>query len=389
MSGGALTALSRLGAACLLLTALGAADLERMQASFVFVGAGSGVVVSTDGLVLTNHHVYREMTTLAVRTITGRTIPAQVLGTDPVGDITLLRAAASDLVPAEFAASADLVAGAAVVAVGNPFGLGDLDDRPTVTFGVLGTARVARGSYPDAVVSDAAVNPGNSGGPLFLATGRLAGINGAIRARSGFRINSGIGLAISAPQLARFLPHLETARGGLVRRCALPKGLVIEDAAEGPLVRADHGALRAGDRVLAVDDRPVAGAAAAAAYARALPWAPGVMLPLRVARGALELDLELVAGRTPIPGRPMLGLAVSERGGRLEASAVTEDGPAARAGLRNGQVIVSVGQTEMRGRIDWLRAVAGLEPGDRIEVLVAEVDGEPRPVSWQLPASEP
>ena len=381
--------MSRLVPLLVLAVTVGAADLAHLQAAFVFVGSGSGVVVSADGLVLTNHHVYREMDVLTVRTATGRTISATLLGTDPVGDICLLRASATDLEYATFAPTAALVAGTSVIAVGNPFGLGDLDDRPTVTFGVLGTGRVARGTYSDAVVSDAAVNPGNSGGPLYLEDGQLAGINGAIRARTGFRINSGIGLAISAPQLARFLPVLETARGGLVHRTALPTGMTVIDGTEGPVVKADHDALRAGDRILSLNGRPTASALAVAAYARDLPFTRGATMPIRIVRGPLRLDLDLPAGRTPIPGRAVLGLTVSERGGRLEVSTVADKGPAEKAGVTVGLVITRVAATPVTTRIEWLRAVAGREPGDRLELTLFEANGPERTVSWQLPSSEP
>lgn len=369
-------------------TGIRAADPALLRNAFVFVGNGSGVVVSADGLVLTNHHVAKDLERIEVRTRTGRTVPAVLLGSDPVGDLALLRAQAQDWEFADFASPTELRPGIAVVAVGNPFGLGDLDDLPSVTFGVLATGRVARGGYVDAVVSDAPVNPGNSGGPLFAAdTGHLLGINGAIRSRSGLRVNTGIGLAISAVQLARFLPVLETAGGGLIHRTTLPKSVTLTDGPEGPLVTTAVEPLRVGDRIMSVDERPVAGAEAARCFAQGQPWqGEGTTIAMVVARGSLTVPLRLSASRLRIPGRAVVGLQVKERDGMLAVTAVDEDGPAARAGLRTGQILASVGGTPVTSRIAWLRATAALEPGDRLVLGLAAGDQPASVITIAIPA---
>src|ERR1043165_9722229 len=183
---------------------------QRVLATYVFVGSGSGVLVSADGLVLTNHHVIDDLEDLTVRLANGASHASTLLGTDPVGDIALLRITdlkdGARLPFAPFAPVDAMRVGAEVVAIGNPFGLGDLDDTPTFTAGVLSAARIVRGDYTDAIQGDAPVNPGNSGGPLFDRAGQLLGINGQIRTVSGFRVNSGIGLAIASTQLAASLP---------------------------------------------------------------------------------------------------------------------------------------------------------------------------------------
>lgn len=377
--------------AFLLAAALPGADLDQLTACTVMVGNGSGVLVSADGLVLTNHHVAGELERPAVRLADGRSLPARQLGSDPVGDITLLRIAAPG--PFPYASLRDLPpppVGSPVVAVGNPFGLGDLDDRPSLAFGVLSTAPVARGNYPDCLVHDAPVNPGNSGGPLFSAgDGRLLGINGQIRSRSGLRINSGIGLAISAAQLALFAPRLESTPSGLVHRTALPAGVELAEGADGPRVAAaGPGELRAGDRLLAVAGRPTASAISARALFTALPWSAGARVPVRVERAGAVLDLAVTAGRSPIPGRPWHGLAVAERAGYLATGAVAEDSPAAQAGIKEGERLVSANDQAVRERTDWLRALAGLEVGDRLTLVLAGAGGERRCQLWLRAAAE-
>src|SRR4051812_29131498 len=234
---------------------------QRVLATYVFVGSGSGVLVSADGLVVTNHHVIDDLEDFTVRFANGATHPSTLLGTDPVGDIALLQITGlkdgARLPYAEFAGVEAMRVGAEVVAIGNPFGLGDLDDTPTFTAGVLSAARIVRGDYTDAIQGDAPVNPGNSGGPLFDRAGHLLGINGQIRTVSGFRVNSGIGLAIASTQLSAFLPLLKQAEGGYVHHTAPPKGLVMKADNDGvAVVNPGDSPLSAGDRLLAIAGRP-------------------------------------------------------------------------------------------------------------------------------------
>lgn len=139
---------------------------------------GSGVVVDADGFIITNRHVIADGDSIMVGLSDGRRVPAQVVGTDALTDIALLKVDAAKLMPIEWGDSDQCNVGTPVWAVGSPFGL----DR-TVTFGILsGKHRMVRAStrYQDFMQSDVAVNPGNSGGPLVDARGRLVGINTAI-----------------------------------------------------------------------------------------------------------------------------------------------------------------------------------------------------------------
>jgi serine protease Do len=175
-------------------------------------GAGSGVVVSTKGFILTNQHVIQGAKRLVVVLSDGRRLPAQVLGADERGDIALLQVEAREvrkLRPAYRKVNTDkLVEGAWVLAVGNPFFTAQ-EGRPIVTLGVLsGLGRVCGGEfmYGDAIQHDAEVNPGNSGGPLFDLNGDLLGINGRISTGTIFApSNSGVAYAIPMQQVRRFL----------------------------------------------------------------------------------------------------------------------------------------------------------------------------------------
>ncbi|GDY12112.1 serine protease [Planctomycetota bacterium] len=384
----------------------------RLLRSYAFVGQGSGVFVGSDGWVLTNHHVSGEIdaSDLRVRLAGadhgfGRSLPAKLLGFDPIGDLALLQVDAGDWDPADppwtpapLAPAEALVAGAPVVAVGNPFGLGTLDDVPTVTWGVLSTGRVVRGGYLDAVQGDAPVNPGNSGGPLFDGLGRLLGINGQIRSRTGMRINSGIGLAIASTQIATLLPALAAADGGAVRRTGPPLGVTLAATADGRGVEisavADEAVtpLRPGDRLLAIDGRRPLVPTSAEALFRGRPWALGATMAVQVRRAGQTVDLVVPVGRTALPGRPWHGWTVAERtlvGERqIFLETVTPDSPAAKAGLAAGDRLLTVNGQTVASRIDVLRAMVGVEPGDRVAVQARSSTGDEKSVTVRIVGRE-
>lgn len=360
-----------------ILAAVEPAVVERALATYVFVGNGSGVVIDPSGLVLTNHHVIAGEDDLEVRWRDGVSVPARILGIDPVGDLALLAAARPDPAPAAVLATAmDLSPGAAVFAIGNPFGLGDLDDVPTVTVGVLGSGRVVRGDYADCVQVDAPVNPGNSGGPLFSADGRLLGINGQIRSRTGFRINSGIGLAIACTQLAEFIPLLREAGGGYVHHARAPDGLELADGGSGPTVMAAGASgLAVGDLVVAVAGRPAASAAQARGCFAGLAWRDGLRVPVEVLRAGASVVVEVPAARQAIPGRPYYGWTIAERTDRVQIATVESGSPAELAGLRAGDQLIAIGGKALTRRLDLLRALVRTEPGDRLLLLRRAADG--------------
>jgi len=194
---------------------------RKVSDAFVFIGGGSAVLISPDGWFLTNHHVGGTMDKgTTVWLSDGRSFRAKLVCTDPVGDLALfkLQDVKEKLPHVEFGDSDALEVGQYVVAVGNPFGLAttpapDRRRYPSVSLGVVSARHRYQQNYGDCIQTDAAVNPGNSGGPLVTLDGRLVGINGRIATRYMNRVNSGVGFAIAANQVKRFLP--EMMEGGL------------------------------------------------------------------------------------------------------------------------------------------------------------------------------
>lgn len=154
-------------------------------------GLGSGVIVSTDGYILTNNHVVKDAGDIRVALSDGRQFPGKIVGADPKTDVAVIKIKASDLPAMTFADSQEISVGDVVLAIGNPFGIGQ-----TVTQGIVSAKdRVTDGGMDeDFIQTDAAINPGNSGGALVDVDGRLVGINTAILSRSGG--SQGVGFAI-------------------------------------------------------------------------------------------------------------------------------------------------------------------------------------------------
>ncbi|WP_425374325.1 S1C family serine protease [Lichenihabitans psoromatis] len=236
-------------------------------------GSGSGVIVSPDGLILTNSHVVQGSRRADVTTLDGRVLTARVLGDDPDTDLALLRVEADITLPAaRLGDSKVLRRGQMAIAIGNPLGF-----DATVTAGVvsaLGRSLRAKSGrlIEDVIQTDAALNPGNSGGPLVSSAGEVIGINTAIIAGA-----QGICFAVAANTasfvLGEIVRHGRVRRGhigiaagtsALPRRTALRLGL---DQTHGAVITAvelkssaDHAGLLTGDMVVALDGRTVTGA---------------------------------------------------------------------------------------------------------------------------------
>ena len=271
-------------------------------------GAGSGVVVTPDGYLLTNEHVVQRVTEARVAFVDGRTVPAVVAGRDPATDLAVLRAQAAALPYAELASAQRLRPGQLVVAVGNPFGY-----ESTVSTGVVSalgrSLRSRQGRLIEGIVQHtAALNPGNSGGPLVDARGAVAGINTAI-----IPMAQGIGFAIPAATAQWVLTEILTQ--GRVRRAWLgiaardrPLDLrlvralglkaaraveILSREKDGPAVATD---LHPGDLIVAVDEEPVDGIDALHRRLARVP--PGTELTLSVVRRTQLLKVPLT-GREP------------------------------------------------------------------------------------------
>ncbi len=203
-------------------------------------GLGSGVVVTKDGYLLTNNHVVENADEVKIALNDGREFTAKVVGKDPKSDIAVLKIDAKDLPAIEFADTDKLEVGDVVLAIGNPFGVGQ-----TVTSGII--SATGRGSlgldYEDMIQTDAAINPGNSGGALIDAEGRLIGINTAILSRSGG--NQGIGFAVPA-NLARSVMEGLVKDGRVVRGFL---GVNIQDLT--PALASEFGVKESGGALIA------------------------------------------------------------------------------------------------------------------------------------------
>jgi serine protease Do len=234
-------------------------------------GLGSGVVVTRDGVVLTNNHVIEQAEDIQVTLWDGRKLDAEVVGTDPQSDLAVVRIKGKvpeDLQPLEFGDSSALRLGDVVLAVGNPFGVGQ-----TVTMGIVsakGRSSVGIVDYEDFIQTDAAINPGNSGGALVNLRGELVGIPTAILSRSGGY--QGIGFAIPAsmarPIMTSLLSDGKVARGWLgvaiqsvdsdlaaAMKLEGAQGVLISDVTpDSPAARAG---LKRGDVIVALDGKPM------------------------------------------------------------------------------------------------------------------------------------
>ncbi|MCE8012766.1 Do family serine endopeptidase [Billgrantia desiderata] len=271
---------------------------------------GSGVIVSEDGYVLTNHHVIDGADEIQVALRDGREILAEVIGTDPESDLAVLRIELDNLPVIEISDTNDVAVGDIAMAIGNPFGVGQ-----TVTMGIIsatGRSHLGLSAYEDFIQTDAAINPGNSGGALVNAEGALVGINTAIFSRTGG--SQGVGFAIPMRLASTILDDLVT-QGRVIRGwlgveaqemtqdlaasfgLQAPRGVVISGVVpEGPAAVAG---LRPGDVLLEVDGRPILDARAAMSDIAAIQ--PGATLPLTLVRSGETFTVDLEVGERPLP----------------------------------------------------------------------------------------
>ena len=257
---------------------------------------GSGVIVSRNGYILTNHHVVEGLSDLAAALSDGRQRPARLVGADPETDLALLKIEEKDLPAVEFGTSSTLHVGDVVLAIGNPFNVGQ-----TVTMGIvsaLGRRGLGLNSFEDFIQTDAAINRGNSGGALINTAGQLVGINTAIFSpdtSSGTSV--GIGFAIPSSLVEDVLPSL--MKNGKVRRGYLglvPQAVTPEVAKrhglkpdEGVLVAvvkkgaaAWAGGLREGDVMTSLDGVPLSDVNAMMRQVASI--APGKTVPVTFTR---------------------------------------------------------------------------------------------------------
>jgi serine protease Do len=345
---------------------------------------GSGFVISEDGLILTNNHVVEKATEIKVKVESGKEYEAKVVGRDPKTDLALIRAKpdADFPKPADLGDSDSIRVGDWVIAVGNPFGLGQ-----TVTTGIISAKGriIEAGPYDDFLQTDAAINPGNSGGHLFNMKGEVIGINTAILAQG-----QNIGFAIPVNMAKDLLPQLKS--GEIIRGCfgvmiqditpelaksfglELTKGVLVSDVQEGS--PAEKAGLKRADVVTRFDGKKVKNAHTLSRLVAATQ--PNTKVMLGIIRDGKEKIIQLSAGIMPqkeaalLPEKApawglavqditpelaqQLGLAPDEQG--VVISAVEPGSPAAEIRLQVGDVIKEVNQNEIRNISDYNQAMA-------------------------------
>lgn len=365
-------------------------------------GAGSGVVVTKDGYLLTNNHVVDNADEVKVVLNDGREFIAKVIGRDPKTDLAVVKIDASNLPAVEIANSDNVEVGDIVLAVGNPFGIGE-----TVTMGMVSaTGRATLGlDYEDFIQTDAAINPGNSGGALVDSEGRLIGINTAILSRTGG--NQGIGFAIPV-NLAHYVMDNLVQYGRVVRGYL---GVAIQDVTpalakkfnlsenQGALVAditpgspASKAGFENGDVVTDFNGKPVT--SSRHLKLQVAQTKPGTKADVKILRENKPKTLSVKVGE--LPGEKELakkdlpeekadtdtlhGVAVTDLSPRAREelkipanvqgaliTAVEPDSPAANAGLKAGDVILEINRHPVKSAEDATKLTEN--PKERVTLV--------------------
>jgi Do/DeqQ family serine protease len=358
-------------------------------------GLGSGVIVSADGYILTNHLVVDGAERIEVDLQGPRTVTAKLIGSDPPSDLAVLKIDEGGLTPLALADSDKVQVGDVVLAVGNPLGIGQ-----TVTLGIISAkgrrTGLSNGSFEDFLQTDAPINVGNSGGALVDGNGDLVGINSQILSPSGGSI--GIGFAIPSNMARNVLDQL--VKNGKVRRGHLgatvqpvtediaaslrlngPKGVIVSQVQPGSA--AERAGLKRGDVILALNGNLVTDANSFRNEVAGTP--PGRTVTLRISRGGNEQELSPTLGeftpeerqsgptseRAPqtndsgklgVAVQPLtpavaeqLGISTDTQG--LVVLQVDPSGPAGDAGIQRGDVIEQVDQQPVRSVTDLRTAI--------------------------------
>jgi len=273
---------------------------------------GSGVIVDASGLVLTNSHVVEGVDRHEILLTDGRRIGASLLGTDPETDLALLQADQNGLPTIEFADDSGAKVGDAVLAIGNPFGVGQ-----TVTMGIisaLGRDQLGINTFENFIQTDAAINPGNSGGALVDVNGRLLGINTAIYSRSGGSLGIGFAVPVTTARhvVSQLQMHGAVVRGfigvepqditpELARAFDLPRegGAIVAGIVDsGP---ADLAGVAIGDVVLKIDGNEVASTSKMLEIVAGL--SPGSESDFEFLRQGKPVTIKIIIGTRPTPVR--------------------------------------------------------------------------------------
>jgi len=381
---------------------------EREEPGDTEQGMGSGIIVSEDGLIITNNHVIEGSDEIRVTLHDREEFPATVVGVDPKTDLAVIRIERSGLATIPWGDSESLEVGEFVLAIGSPFGL-----SRTVTMGIIsakGRANVGIADYEDFIQTDAAINPGNSGGPLVNIKGELIGINTAIFSRSGGY--QGIGFAVPSNMARRIVDQLlssgRVSRGWLgvtiqdispdmARHFGLAevRGALVGDVAAGS--PAEEAGIRRGDVLLEFDGKPVrdvsslrnlvasatVGNTVNILYwregqqmrgsARVIEWPaerPEAVASLKPREPAFPqedwLGLRVIALSREI--RRQLGLSPGQKG--VVIIGVRTGGAGQAAGLRKGDVILEINRNEVSTLNEFDRAVQTAPEGQPLLLYI-------------------
>ncbi len=346
-------------------------------------GLGSGTIIDAkQGYIVTNHHVIEQADNIRVTLYDGRRFEANVIGADPEADVAVIKIKPERLTAIPLADSDKLRVGDFVVAIGNPFGLGQ-----TVTSGIvsaLGRSGLGIESYEDFIQTDASINPGNSGGPLVNLRGELVGINTAIIGPAGGNIGIGFAIPINMAQQVtnQLIKYGEVRRGrlGVIAQNLSPelarafgvrqhRGVVVAQVEAGS--PAEQAGLRAGDVITAVNGEAITSAADMRNAVGMLRV--GSEIKMEVMRRGRRLELKAVVGK--IAGETVKGEEISRHLAGAELGELKEgmphygeikgilimnverDSPAAQAGLQKHDVIRSINKRKVENLDDLSRAV--------------------------------
>jgi serine protease Do len=382
---------------------------------------GSGFVISADGFIVTNNHVIAEADEVLVEFADGDELPAEIIGRDPNTDIALLKVEAAEPLPfVAFGDSDRMQVGDWVLAIGNPLGQGH-----SASAGIVSARnRALSGAYDDYIQTDAAINRGNSGGPLFNMEGEVIGVNTAILSPDGGSI--GIGFSMASNVVDNVIDQLkefgETRRGWLGVRIQdvtedvaeainldTAQGALVSDVPDGP---AKDAGIEAGDVIVTFDGEPVEDTRELVRLVA--ETTVGKSVPVELIRDGKSMTVEVTLGRReeaeggmpgatpdsgdgPIEGE-VLGMTLSVMTDDLRAELGLDDDatglvvmdvdPASGAyekGLRAGDLIVEAGQEEL-ATIDGLedRIASARDAGRKSLLLLVRRDGDPRFVALSL-----
>ncbi|MFC1684580.1 DegQ family serine endoprotease [Pseudomonadota bacterium] len=352
-------------------------------------GLGSGVIVDSDeGYILTNHHVIEKAELITITLKDGRQFEAKLIGTDSETDIAVLQIEADDLTAVPAADSDRLEVGDFVVAIGNPFGLGQ-----TVTSGIisaLGRSGLGIESYEDFIQTDASINPGNSGGALVNLRGELVGINTAIHSPSGGNIGIGFAIPVNMARgvMQQLIEHGEVQRGllgvgtqDLTPELAQVFGIKRKHGAVVALVDpdspADRAGLKVGDVVVRVNKRPVRNSLDLRNVVGLLR--AGSRIELEVIRDGRQRHLTAVITKPQV--RQLKGNELNDRlagtllgdigegspyYGRINGVQVLKvkpRSPSSRAGLRQGDIILGLNRYPVANLSELEQVIRGSRGG--------------------------